>query len=62
MFDDTVMVTSYVDPSVVTDSALAELRAFLHRLGREARQGEVGIVVGSQYHGITQYDRAGGEP
>lgn len=54
MFDDTVMVTSYVDPSVVTDSALAELRAFLHRLGREARQGEVGIVVGSQYHGITQ--------
>lgn len=32
-------------------------RAFLHRLGREANQGEVGIVVGDRYYGITKFDR-----
>lgn len=56
VFDETVMVTSYADPAIVTDAALAGLRRFLHRMGREARQGEVGIVIGAQYHGITSYD------
>lgn len=40
----------------MTDDALARLRAFLHRLGREAQQGEVGIVFDGHYHGITEYD------
>lgn len=56
VFDDTVMVTCYADPALVTDVALARLRAFLHRMGREARQGEIGIVIDRQYHGITEYD------
>lgn len=56
VYDDTVMVTSYVAPAVVTTPALAQLRSFLHRMGRDARQGEVGIVIGAQYHGITEYD------
>lgn len=56
VYDDTVMITSYVDPATVTDAALTQLRSFLHGMGRDARQGEVGIVVGGQYHGITQYD------
>jgi hypothetical protein len=33
------MVTCYADPTLVTDAALARLRAFLHQMGREARQG-----------------------
>lgn len=56
VFDDTVMVTCYADPTLVTDVALAGLRAFLHRMGREAGQGEIGIVIDRQYHGITEYD------
>jgi hypothetical protein len=56
VFDDTVLVTSYFDPRRLTKRALAALRAFLHRLGREALQGEVGVVIGSQYHGITEFD------
>lgn len=40
------------------ESSLRELRRFLHRLGREARQGEVGIVVGGNYYGITEFDDA----
>lgn len=56
VFDDTVLVTSYVDPEALTDEALAELRRFLHRLGREGRQGEVGAVIGGSYYGITEFD------
>lgn len=55
VFDDTVLVTSYVDPDVAR-AALGELRRFLHRLGREARQGEVGVVIGAHYYGITEFD------
>lgn len=54
--DETVMITSYVDPAVVTSGTLTSLRSLLHRMGREARQGEIGIVIGTQYHGITRYD------
>lgn len=56
VFDDTVLVTSYADPEALTDPALARLRAFLHRLGREAGQGEVGVVIGGRYYGITRFD------
>jgi hypothetical protein len=58
VFDDTVLVTSYVDPAVLHESSLRKLRRFLHRLGRETRQGEVGIVVGGNYYGITEFDDA----
>lgn len=49
-------MTCYAAPHDITDEALARLRAFLHRLGREAQQGEVGIVFDGQYYGITDYD------
>ncbi|MBL8680122.1 MAG: hypothetical protein JNK05_13185 [Myxococcales bacterium] len=56
VFDDTVLVTTYAAEADVTDEALAALRRFLHRLGREARQGEIGVIVDGAYHGITEYD------
>lgn len=56
VFDDTVLVTSYVDPEALTDEALGQLREFLHRLGREAEQGEVGVIIGGRYYGITEFD------
>ena len=59
VFDDTVLVTSYVDPDALTDEALSRLREFLHLLGREANQGEVGAVIGGRYYGITEFDSAG---
>ena len=52
-----VMVTSYTNPLDHTHSALEMLRAFLHRLRREKNQGEVGVVVGDQYFGITKFVR-----
>ncbi len=33
-------------------------RELLHRLGREANQGEVGAVIGGRYYGITEFDSA----
>lgn len=61
VFDDTVLVTSYISPSDLDDRALSGLRAFLHRLGRLGRQGEIGVVIGGSYYGITQYDENGGD-
>ena len=53
--EQTVMVVSYVAPNL-TSGSLKSLREFLHRFGREARQGEVGIVINSKYYGISRYD------
>jgi len=58
VFDDTVLVPPYVDPTVLHESSLCELRRFLHRLGQEARQGEVGSVAGGNYYCITEFDNA----
>lgn len=60
VFDDTVMVTCYLPSDALTDGALSMLRAHLHRLGRESGQGEVGIVIGDSYYGITDFDEGGG--
>ena len=54
--EQTVMVVSYVDRKLLTASTLRSLREFLHRFGRDARQGEVGIVIDSKYYGISRYD------
>lgn len=56
-YEEPTIVTCYADPRAMTIEARWQLRAFLHKLGREANQGEVGIVIGSKYYGITKYDR-----
>jgi len=56
IFDDTVLVTSYVSEEIFTERSLRDLRTFLHRLGREAKQGEVGVVIAGSYYGITDFD------
>ena len=55
--DEPTMVVSYAESKAVTVANLRRLREFLHRLGREARQGEIGIVIDGQYRGITAYDK-----
>ena len=56
VFDDTTIVFSYVAPADLTAVALRELRGFLHRLGRETNQGEIGLVLDGHYIGITEFD------
>ncbi len=57
-YEEPTIVTCYADPKAMTSAAQSRLRAFLHRLGRETDQGEVGIVMGDQYYGITEFDSA----
>ena len=60
MYDDTQMVTSYAAGEILGDpEALKRLRAFLCRMGREADQGEVGIVIDGTYFGIIDYNDEG---
>jgi hypothetical protein len=62
IYDDTQMVTSYVPAGALEDEEiLKHLRAFLCRLGREANQGEVGIVIDGTYFGIIDYEEGGTE-
>ena len=56
VFGDTSIVQCWAEPSAVTPEALLELRAFLHRMGREARQGEVGVVVDNAYLPIRNFE------
>ena len=41
---------------VIQDSSnLAELGGFCRKMGREANQGEVGLVVGDEYFAIRNF-------
>ncbi len=60
VFDDTQMVISYVSGEILgDDEVLKRLRGFLCRMGREANQGEVGIVIDGSYFGIIEYGDGG---
>lgn len=54
--DEPVVVHCYTTPQDIQDAAkLAELGGFCRRLGREARQGEVGLVIGDEYFAIRDF-------
>jgi len=54
--DEPVVVHCYTSPVEIEDSThLAELGGLCRRMGREARQGEVGLVVGDEYFAIRGF-------
>ena len=54
--DEPVVVHCYTTPVDIQDARnLAELGSFCKRMGREARQGEVGLVVGDEYFVIREF-------
>ncbi|HUE15924.1 MAG TPA: hypothetical protein VMR25_17265 [Planctomycetaceae bacterium] len=53
--EEPVIVFCYVPDAALTVDALAELHNTLSRMGREGRQGEVGVVIDGKYYGITDY-------
>ena len=54
--DEPVVIHCYTTPERIEDEdALAELGSFCRRLGREASQGEVGLVVGDEYFAIRDF-------
>ena len=59
VYDDTQMVTSYVTGEALGDHEVLKRLRLLCRMGREADQGEVGIVIDGTYFGIIDYDDEG---
>lgn len=60
VYDETQMVVSYVaDGTFDDEEVLKRLKEFLCRMGREANQGEIGIVIDGTYLGIVDYDEGG---
>lgn len=54
--DEPVVVHCYTTPADIQDAAnLAALGAFCRRMGRDARQGEVGLVIGNEYFAIRAF-------
>lgn len=50
------LVFSMISSDEWNESTVSELRRFLHKLGREAKQGEVAILVMNQLLRIRRYD------
>lgn len=51
-----MVVHCYTTPTDIQDADnLAELGRFCRRMGREARQGEIVLVVGDEYFAIRDY-------
>ena len=54
--DEPVIVHCYTTPvDIEHPRNLAELGSFCRRMGREARQGEVGLVIGDEYFAIRDF-------
>lgn len=54
--DEPVVIHCYTTPERVEDEgALAQLGSFCRRMGREADQGEIGLVVGDEYFAIRDF-------
>ena len=55
--DEPVVIHCYTTPEKIRRRAnLAELSGFCRRLGREAKQGEVGLVIGNEYFAIRHFE------
>ena len=48
LFDEPVVIQCYTSEQLI-DEKMPALRDFLHRMGREARQGAVGLVIDDDY-------------
>jgi hypothetical protein len=53
--EEPVIVFSYAAEGALTAAALGDLYRTLSRMGRQANQGEIGVVIDGKYYGITEY-------
>jgi len=56
--DEPVVVHCYTTTEDIQNGLnLAELGSFCKKMGREARQGEIGLVVGDEYFAIRDFGK-----
>ena len=54
--DEPVVVHCYTTPEAIEDARnLAELSRFTRTMGRDAKQGEIGLVVADEYFAIRDF-------
>ena len=57
--DEPVVIHCYTTPGDIQNprklAELAELASFCRRMGRDARQGEIGLVIGDEYLAIRDF-------
>jgi hypothetical protein len=54
--DEPVIVHCYTTPRDINDpTKLRKLYAFCSKMGRDARQGEIGLVIGDEYFSIRDF-------
>ena len=55
--DEPVVVHCYTTPTdIQNDRNLAALGAFCRKMGREAHQGEIGLVIGDEYFAMREFE------
>jgi len=57
VWENPILIYTFIRPSEFLN-LLPNLRAFLHKLGRDTRQGEVAFEFDSQFYRITRFDAA----
>jgi hypothetical protein len=56
--DQPVVIHCYTTPADITDpDRLSHLGSFCRRMGREAHQGEVGLVIGDEYLAFRDFSK-----
>lgn len=56
VFDEPVVVHCYTVPDAIEDEHnLGRLATFCRRMGRDANQGEIGLVIADEYFAIRDY-------
>jgi hypothetical protein len=56
VMDEPIVIHCYTTPVDIEDPKnLAQLGSFCRTMGREARQGEIGLVVGDEYFAIRDF-------
>lgn len=58
IWENPVLVYTFIKPDAFL-AAIPELRAFLHTLGREAKQGEVAFEFDAKFYRIRDFDAPG---
>jgi hypothetical protein len=56
--DQPVVIHCYTTPTDISDPArLNRLGSFCRRMGREAHQGEIGLVIGDEYLAFRDFSK-----
>ena len=56
--DEPVVIHCYTTPAAIADAnRLSQLGGFCRRMGRDAHQGEIGLVIGDEYLAFRDFSK-----